>query len=297
MRENSFKADLRAGRPTFGTWLGFGSVLVAERLAAAGFDWLTIDLEHSPTNHETAALMALAIAARGCVPLVRVPSQSDDHIKRALDIGAYGIIAPMVTSAEQARSVVASCRYPPDGVRSFAGGRNDLAFDTDGATYFARANDQIAVIIQIEHPRAIENIDDILAVPGIDCAFVGPQDLSGTLGCRPMLESPEPRFREALDRISESAHRHGVAIGIMVVTAEQANRRAEQGFGMISLASDVGSSRPRRPRSLASLTGPGAERFARSWLRRPGRWELGRHLVVQRAAKEHPGVGVQGRQG
>jgi 4-hydroxy-2-oxoheptanedioate aldolase len=239
MRENTLKSAFKEGRATFGTWLTFGSVAVAERLAAAGFDWLTIDLEHTPTNHETAALMAMAIAARGSVPIVRVPSSSDDHIKRALDLGAYGVVAPMITSAEQARAVVASCKYPPDGIRSLAGGRNDLAWDTDSATYFANANDQIAVIIQIEHVRAVENIDEILAVPGLDCAFVGPQDLSNSLGCKPMLESPDPRFQEALEAVTNAARKNGVATGIMVVTSEQANRRAEQGFSMIALASEA----------------------------------------------------------
>ena len=239
MRENKLKAAFRENRPVFGTWLSFGSVAVSERLAAAGWDWLTIDLEHAPTNHETAAMMAMAITAKGCVPLVRVPSASDDHIKRALDLGAYGIIAPMVTTAEQARAVVASCKYPPEGIRSFAGGRNDMAFDTDGATYFAQANGQVAVIIQIEHPRALENIDEILAVPGIDCAFVGPQDLSGSLGCTPMLESPDPRYGEALEKILAAGRRHKVATGIMVTTAEQANSRADQGFSMISIAAEV----------------------------------------------------------
>ena len=238
MRENTLKTAFREGRATFGTWLSFGSVLVTERLAVSGFDWLTIDLEHSPTNYETAALQAMAIAARGCVPVVRVPSSADDHIKRALDIGAYGIVAPMVLTAEQARAVVASCKYPPEGVRSLAGGRNDLAWETDGATYFARANEQLAVIVQIENVQSIENIDEILSVPGVDCAFVGPQDLSKSLGLAPMLESPDPRYQAALDKILASARQHGVATGIMVATAEQANRRAEQGFNMIALAAE-----------------------------------------------------------
>lgn len=239
MRENTLKTAFKEDRTTFGTWLSFGSVAVAERLATAGFDWLTIDLEHAPTNHETAALMAMAIAARGTVPIVRVPSSNDDHIKRALDLGAYGIVAPMVTSAGQAQAVVASCKYPPAGVRSLAGGRNDLAWETDSSTYFAQANDQVVVIVQIEHARALENIDDILAVPGIDCAFVGPQDLSSSLGCKPMLESPDPRYQAALKTITSAARRHGVATGIMVTSAEQANQRARQGFNMIALASEV----------------------------------------------------------
>jgi 4-hydroxy-2-oxoheptanedioate aldolase len=239
MRENGLKRAFEAREVTYGTWLAFGSPLVAERLASLGFDWLLIDLEHSPANHESAAMMAMAIAARGCVPLVRVPSSADDHIKRALDLGAYGIVAPMVNSPEQARAVVASCHYPPEGVRSVAGGRNDLAWETTGPTYLAEANRRTAVIVQIEHVSALSRLDEILSVPGLDCAFIGPQDLSASLGCEPMLESPDPRYREAVEEIKAAADRNGVATGIMVLTAEQAAQRARQGFNMISLANEV----------------------------------------------------------
>ena len=240
MKTNTVKRAIREGRPTIGTWLSLASVLAAERMAQAGFDWLTIDLEHSPTNWETAMAMSAVIGARGVAPLVRVPSSSDENIKRALDLGAYGIVAPMVTTPEQARAVVASCKYPPEGVRSLAGGRNDLGWETDSATYFARANDEIFVCIQIEHTDALARLDDILAVPGVDCAFVGPQDLTASLGIQPpQLDSPDSRYEEALSQVLETGRRHGVGVGLMVASAQQARRRWDQGFTMVALAAEV----------------------------------------------------------
>jgi 4-hydroxy-2-oxoheptanedioate aldolase len=239
MRSNHAKRAIREGRPTIGTWLSLASVIAAERMALAGFDWLTIDLEHAPTNWETASTMAAVVAAQGVAPWVRVPSSTDENIKRALDLGAWGIVAPMVTSAEQARAVVASCKYPPEGIRSLAGGRNDAAWGTDSARYFAGANDEIFVCVQIEHPRALESLDEILAVPGVDCAFVGPQDLTATLGIQPpQLDSPDPRYQEALDRVRSGAKSHGIGAGLMVASAAEARRRHQEGFSMVALAAE-----------------------------------------------------------
>ncbi len=240
MRSNHVKRAVREGRPTIGTWLSLGSIAAAERMANVGFDWLTIDLEHAPTNWETAATMAAVVAAQGAAPLVRVPSSSDENIKRALDLGAWGIVAPMVTSPEQAAAIVASCKYPPDGVRSLAGGRNDLSWGTDTVTYFSRANEEIFVCIQIEHTRALEALDQILAVPGVDCAFVGPQDLTASLGIQPpQLDSPDPRYQDALTRVLDAASRHSVGAGVMVASAREARRRLDEGFTLVSLAAEA----------------------------------------------------------
>ncbi len=240
MRSNQVKQAVREGRPTIGTWLSLGSISAAERMANVGFDWLTIDLEHAPTNWETAAMMAAVIAAQGAVPLVRVPSLSDENIKRALDLGAWGIVAPMVTSPEQAAAVVASCKYPPHGVRSLAGGRNDLAWGTDSATYFTRANEEVFVCIQIEHTRALDALDQILAVPGVDCAFVGPQDLTASLGIQPpQLDSPDPRYQDALARVLDAANRHGIGAGLMVASSREARRRWDEGFTFVALAAEA----------------------------------------------------------
>ncbi len=239
MKQNLVKQRIKRGEPTIGTWLSLASVIAAERMARAGFDWLTIDLEHSPTNWETAMAMVAVVGAQGCAPWVRVPSSSDENIKRALDLGAMGIVAPMVTSPEQARAVVASCKYPPDGVRSLAGGRNDAAWDTDSPTYFKQANNEIFVCVQIENVPSVERADEILAVPGIDCAFIGPQDLTGALGLAPMLDSPDPRYEEAIAKVLAAGKKNNIGVGLMVASPEAARKRHEQGFSMISLAAEA----------------------------------------------------------
>ena len=239
MKQNLVKQKIRRGEPTIGTWLSIPSPVAAERMALAGFDWLTIDLEHAPTNWETAMAMCAVVGAQGCAPWVRVPSSSDENIKRALDLGAMGIVAPMVTSPEQARAVVASCKYPPDGVRSLAGGRNDAAWGTDSPTYFKQANNEIFVCVQIENVHSVEHAEEILAVPGIDCAFVGPQDLTGALGLPPMLDSPDPRYEEAIAKVLAAARKNNIGAGLMVASPEAARKRHDQGFSMISLAAEV----------------------------------------------------------
>jgi len=239
MRTNEVKRRIRAGEPTIGTWLGLASPIAAERMALAGFDWLTIDVEHAPTNWETAGVMCAVVGAHGVAPFVRIPSATDENVKRALDLGAMGIVAPMVTSPEMAEGMVRACKYPPDGVRSVAGGRNDAAWGTDGATYYAKANGEIFVCIQIENVEAVERVDEILAVPGLDCAFVGPQDLTAALGLPPQLDSPHPSYDAALDKVLAAARKHGIGAGLMVATPGAARKRHAQGFSMISLAAEV----------------------------------------------------------
>jgi 4-hydroxy-2-oxoheptanedioate aldolase len=239
MKQNVVKQKIRRGEPTIGTWLSFASVIAAEQMATAGFDWLTIDLEHAPTNWETAMAMVAVVGAQGCAPWVRIPSATDENIKRALDLGAMGIIAPMVTTPEQAAAVVRSCKYPPDGIRSFAGGRNGPAWGTDSATYFSRANDEIFVCIQIETPESCDNADAILAVPGVDCAFVGPQDLTGMMGIGAKLDDPSPEFAANVEKVIAAAKKHGIGSGLMVGSTAQARRWHDAGASMISLAAEA----------------------------------------------------------
>ncbi len=239
MRTNEAKRRIRAGEPTIGTWLSLANVLAAEQMALSGFDWLTVDVEHAPTNWETAAAMCAVVGAHNVAPFIRVPSATDENIKRALDLGAMGIVAPMITSPEQAQQVVRACKYPPEGVRSVAGGRNAAAWGTDAPTYYARANDEIFICVQIENVEAVERVDEILAVPGLDCAFVGPQDLTAALGLPPQLDSPHPSYNEALEKVLAAARRHNIGAGLMVATAEAARQRHAQGFSMISLAGEV----------------------------------------------------------
>src|SRR5687767_159098 len=148
MRSNVVKRLLKEGKPVVGTWLGFGNVPAARFLARSGFAYLTVDIEHNSMGMETATNMFGSIADAGCVALARVPAGRHDHIKRVLDNGAHGVVVPMVNTRAEAEEAVHACLYPPAGNRSVGGSVHALNFDTDPATYFARANDEIAIILQ-----------------------------------------------------------------------------------------------------------------------------------------------------
>ncbi len=238
MIENHVKRALRAGRPQLGTLLNFGDPLVAEAMAAVGFDWLLVDTEHGPIDLATLATMFATITRYPVAPLVRVHALSEENVKRVLDAGAWGVLAPNVRTREEAQRLVAACRYPPAGVRSLGAGRFALSFRTDPATYFARANDEILVIAQIEHVEAVKHIDEILGVPGLDACYVGPNDWCASAGLPPSLEPPQPEFEDAMQRVLAAARRHGVAAGIHCATAETANRRLGEGWTLVGIQND-----------------------------------------------------------
>src|SRR6059036_2742849 len=155
MRANPVKRALRDGQPSVGTWLSLGSITAARFMARAGFSWLTVDIEHSLVDWETATHMFATIADAGCTALARVPANRHDHIKRALDNGAHGIVVPMVNSREEAAAAVAATKYPPAGNRSVGGSSHALNFAATANEYYARANDEILVILQCEHIQAV----------------------------------------------------------------------------------------------------------------------------------------------
>src|SRR5205807_2941433 len=181
MQPNPVKQALKAGKASVGTWLSLGSITAARFMARAGFAWLTVDIEHSLVDWETAAHMFASIADAGCTALARVPANRHDHIKRVLDNGAHGIVVPMVNSRDEALAAVAAAKYPPVGNRSVGGSVHALNFGTTASDYFARANDEILVILQCEHIDAVESADAIFSVPGIDAIFVGPNDLAASM--------------------------------------------------------------------------------------------------------------------
>src|SRR6266566_622079 len=181
MRPNAVKRALKAGQPSVGTWLSLGSITAARFLARSGFAWLTVDIEHSLVDWETATHMFASIADAGCTALARVPANRHDHIKRVLDNGAMGIVVPMVNSREEALAAVSAAKYPPTGTRSVGGSVHALNFRTSAADYFAHADEEILVVLQCEHIQAVENADAIFSVPGIDAIFVGPNDLAASM--------------------------------------------------------------------------------------------------------------------
>jgi 4-hydroxy-2-oxoheptanedioate aldolase len=167
MRENIVKRRLRDRQPSVGTWLSLPCPEGARFLSQVGFDWLTVDTEHQPIDVRMAAQMFAAVVAGGSVPLARVPWNTGEAIKRVLDCGAWGIVVPMVNSRAEAEAAVAAAKYPPAGSRSVGGSLHAASFGTEAATYYARANQEILVVVQAESVASVENAEAILSVPGV----------------------------------------------------------------------------------------------------------------------------------
>ncbi len=230
----SFRHRLREGRPLIGALLQMPLPEVAEIYAHAGYDWLFVDLEHSPMEARQALDIITAVDSR--VPcVVRVPWNDEAHIKKALDIGATGIIVPLVNTVEDAKRAVDRCKYPPQGVRS-VGITRAQRFDLDFDGYMQRANDEVAVIVQIEHVDAARNIEAILDVPGIDGVFVGPFDLSGSMGKPGKINDPE--VQQAIRDIIRACEKRDIARCIYAHSPAHAKTYLEQGYRVIGLCTD-----------------------------------------------------------
>jgi 4-hydroxy-2-oxoheptanedioate aldolase len=239
MKTNLVKEKLRRGEPTFGTWLSLGDLYATRVMARAGFDWLTLDIEHSAIDWSRATTIFGAIADAGCVPLARVPEGSHHYIKRVLDAGAWGIVVPMVDTVEQARTAIAAAKYPPAGNRSVGGGMHAMNFSASTGEYYAQANDEILVVLQTESPRGVENAEEIYSLPGCDAIFIGPNDLrfqmrasDGTF--------PTPQQHEAMvQRVIEIGKRVGTPTGIHAMDPESALRRVAQGMQFLAVGSEL----------------------------------------------------------
>ncbi len=206
----------------------------AEIFVQAGYDWLFVDLEHSPMDARNALDILTAVDTR--VPcVVRVPWNDEADIKKALDIGATGIIVPLVNNAEDARRAVGRCKYPPAGFRS-VGVTRAHRFDLDFESYMERANEEIAVIVQVEHIEAVKNIDAILDVPGIDGVFVGPFDLSGSMALPGQINHPQ--VQEAIAKVIKACEKRDIARCIYAHTPKHAKTYMEQGYRVIGLCTD-----------------------------------------------------------
>lgn len=243
MRANTVKASLAAGHTQVGSWIGIGGDPMSARLLArAGFPWLTIDMEHAPIDWSAASTLCGLIADAGCVPLIRVPEGTSENIKRALDGGAWGIVAPMVNTVDQARAIIAACRYPPQGTRSVGGGSHYLSFGCSDDEYKARANEEVLVVLQTESPEGVANAEAIYALQGCDAIFVGPNDLKWQMrSTLPGGRAPtDDEFEAMLSRVIEAGIATGTPVGIHTFSNEAAVARAQQGFRFIALSSDCG---------------------------------------------------------
>ncbi len=239
MRPNSVKRVLRAGEACVGTWLSLGSITASRFMARAGFAWLTVDLEHSLVDWETATHIFASVADAGCVALARVPSNQHDHIKRVLDNGAHGVVVPMVNSREEAEAAVSACLYPPLGNRSVGGSVHALNFGGTAGEYYARANDELLIVLQCEHIRAVEDADRIFAVPGIDAIFVGPNDLAASMRGKDGRPPGGEATAEALRHILATCKKHKVAPGLHCTSGEEARHRIEEGWQFVAVGSEL----------------------------------------------------------
>ena len=232
---NSLKDLWRDGEASLGAWLSVPSPVTAEAVARSGVDYVCIDTQHGVVEYSDVAAMIQAILFGGSRPIVRVPWNEPGIIGKMLDAGAQGVIVPMVNSVEEAAAVVRSCRYAPDGARSFGPALAAPRVDGD---YVAWARENVAVIPMIETTQAVAALDDILAVEGIDAVYVGPADLSLTLGLPPGNNDDDESFTSALATICAACERAGVVAGIHSTCALTPSRLAA-GFRMITVTADM----------------------------------------------------------
>ncbi len=237
MRPNTVLRKLRAGEPSVGTWLSCGDSLSAELMAHVGFDWLVINTEHEAIDVKTMQTMLQAISTTETIPMVRVVWNDILSIKQPLDCGAYGVVIPMVNTRKEALQAVQCCRYPPQGIRGFGGTRRTLY---GGKDYTAHANEEIAVIIQLESATALENADAILSVEGIDAFFIGPNDLAISMGLPTGLDNRHPEFMKAIDHLLAMGKKHRVPGGIHAGGPEAVNEMVDRGFQLVAMNGDTG---------------------------------------------------------
>jgi 4-hydroxy-2-oxoheptanedioate aldolase len=236
MRENRIRSIWKAGGAVVNGWLAIPSAFSAETMAHQGWDTLTVDLQHGVVDYQMAVNMFTAISTTQTVPMARVPWLEPGIIMKVLDAGAYAVICPMVNTREDAQKLVAWTHYAPRGTRSFGPIR---ALLYGGADYPTHANDTIVVFAMIETKQALDNLDDILSVEGLDAIYIGPADLSVALGCTPTFDEVDKPVSEAIDHILARAKARGVVAAIHNGTPEAALKRIEKGFQFVTIASDA----------------------------------------------------------
>ncbi len=239
--ENTFKTRLTTGDTQIGLWAGLGDPSVAELAAGCGFDWLVIDAEHGPNGLRDVLAQLRAASHDTAHPVVRVKDDNRAEIKQMLDIGAQTLLVPMIESADQAREVVKSMLYPPDGVRGVGAALARASRYGGEADYLATANDQVCLLLQVESRAGLDALDDILAVKGVDGVFIGPSDLAADMGHRGNPGHPE--VQEAVNNALTRIRQAGVAAGILTSDRTLAKGYADLGVEFLAVGSDVGTLR------------------------------------------------------
>lgn len=236
MRKNGLKELWAKDRTAVNGWLAIPNSFSAEVMAHQGWDSLTIDMQHGVIDEAAMVQMLQAISTTDVTPIVRVPWLTPGVIMKALDMGAYGVICPMVNSREDAQKFVEYTSYAPMGARSFGPVR---ALLYAGADYPEKANQTIVRFAMIETKQALDRLEDILSVEGLDAVYIGPSDLSLSLGCRPVFDDVDPLAAQAIDHILERARAHGLVAGIHNGRVDVAQARATKGFRFVTVSSDA----------------------------------------------------------
>jgi 2-keto-3-deoxy-L-rhamnonate aldolase RhmA len=218
-----------------GTWLNLGSSLTAEMAANAGFDWVLIDLEHGAGDHPQLVHQLQAVSGTPATPIVRIAWNDPPRFKRVLDLGTCGVMVPYVNNAAEAKQAVASMCYPPRGVRGVAKMNRAAGFGEDFDAYFAKANQELLTIVQLETQEAIDNADAIAAIDGVDVLFIGPVDLSVSMGLA--LQFDHPKFQAALDKVTQACRKNNKTAGILSF-APDPGELIKSGFRFIAAGSD-----------------------------------------------------------
>ena len=229
--------DARVTKPPVGTWVMSASPIVAEAVGCAGFDWAVLDMEHTPLDLMDLVHLLHAVGNTKMVPVVRVPWNDTTNIKRVLDAGAQTLLVPFVQNADEATRAVAATRYPPEGVRGMAGMSRGSRFGTT-PDYLRAANGMMGVVVQLETPESITQLEAIAAVPGVDALFVGPGDLSGVMGHPGNLTHPD--VMALMTEAAQRARAVGKPIGTVGGTPEVVSRYRAMGYDFLAVASDLG---------------------------------------------------------
>jgi 4-hydroxy-2-oxoheptanedioate aldolase len=253
---NPIKEVWRGGRTAFGLWSVVPGSFGAEILSGTGVDYVCVDQQHGIIGYDAMVPMLQAIDAGGAAPITRVLSGDPYGIMKSLDAGAWGVIVPLVNSADDARSAVAACRYPPRGVRSYGPSR---AAGVIGSGDPEVLDAEVMCFVMVETREALDRVDEIAATPGLDGIYVGPSDLALSLGLTPTLEIREDEHAEAIERVREACARNGIAAGIQSPSGEWARRHAEAGFDMVTVATDASLLRGAALSELAAVRGEQAE--------------------------------------
>jgi 2-keto-3-deoxy-L-rhamnonate aldolase RhmA len=236
MAANKLRARLRAGQTSYGLWVTLESPTVSEIAAALGVDWLCVDMEHGHQDFREAAEHLRAVRGSDTSVVVRVPEVTRDYVKRALDVGAHGVLLPLVKTAEDVARGLGFGRYPPAGERG-VGGERAVQWGLGFNEYLASANEETLIIPIIERYEAVDNIDAILAVPGLEAIFFGPSDLSTSYGYLGQWEGPG--VADKILMVREKAAARGIGAGLMAQSVENAVMRRDQGFALVALGADT----------------------------------------------------------